>query len=193
MRDLDNSINYINKLHPNIYNSIIKYTTDYYKTLNNRLEAIESIDTAEGDIEDNLPLNMAYDVRNIDAAFDSAPPLTKDLVVYRGLHFPISDAEDVPRRLPTIMGNAYKGRYQGYLSTSLNRGVAYDFAKREYQDCIIMKIHIKKGTRVLFLHVHSVTRSEYEVLLPRNSILEIYSIKKDMDDNLCTYIKTKLN
>jgi hypothetical protein len=186
MLDLDKSINYINTLHPTVYNSIIKYTTDYYKTLNNSLEEIDT----ETDLEDVLPLSRVYDVRNIDAAFDSAPPLTKDLVVYRGLHFHISEN---PSKNKMIMGNAYKGRYKGYLSTSLNRGVAYDFAKREDQDCIIMKTHIKKGTRVLFLHNHSVTRSEYEVLLPRNSVLEIYSIKKDIDDSLCTYIKTKLN
>lgn len=186
MLDLDKSINYISSLNPNVYYSITKYTTDYYKILNNSLE---EINTTEGDLEDVLPLNMVYDVRNIDAAFNSAPPLTKDLVVYRGLHFHFS--ENPKNKM--IMGNAYKGRYKGYLSTSLNKGVAYDFAKREDQDCIIMKIHIKKGTRVLFLHNHSVTRSEYEVLLPRNSILEIYSIKKDMDDNLCTYIKTKLS
>jgi hypothetical protein len=182
---LDSKIgsDYISGLSPNIYNSIIKYTTDYYRTLNNTLEEIKNV----VDLEDSLPVGILYDVRNIDAAFASAPPLTKDLIVYRGLHFPIT--YDSRRHKKILMGNVYKGRYQGYLSTSLYKGSVYEFAKRDYSDCTIMKIHIKKGSRVLFLHDHSVTRDEFEVLLPRNSTLEIYSIKKDVDDDHCTYIK----
>jgi hypothetical protein len=185
MIDLKVGEDYIRTLHPTIYNSIFKYTTDYFKTLNNSLEVIDT----ETDLEDVLPLNIIQDIRNIDYALDSAPPLTKDLVVYRGLHFHISEN---PTKNKIIMGNAYKGLYKGYLSTSINKEIAYEFGKREYQECIIMKIHIKKGTRVLFLNLHSATRNENEVLLPRNTVLEIYSIKKDTEDDLCTYIKTKL-
>lgn len=60
-----------------------------------------------------------------------------------------------------------------YTSTSIDPSVASDFAGRN-GDSHIIHIHLKKGQRAHYLGSHSHHDSEREMMLPRNSTLQIH-------------------
>lgn len=60
-----------------------------------------------------------------------------------------------------------------YLSTSIDPRTAHDFAGTT-EDSHIIHLHLKKGQRAHYLGSHSNFDSEKEVMLPRNSTLQIH-------------------
>ena len=90
-------------------------------------------------------------VADLDAAFGRMPPTPHALVVYRGV--------GTPREAETL------GSDPAYLSTSLSRRTAVDFAAEGCPRCLA-KITVPAGSRVLPMLTVSRYR-EQEVLLPR--------------------------
>lgn len=98
-----------------------------------------------------------YVARVLDSAFinQNNPPLTQDIVVYRGL----------PEE--TYFYNTLD---PAFLSTTTDEETALDFSDSK-SACCIQRIHIPKGTRVLYFGFLPTPPHEHELLLPRNSRL----------------------
>lgn len=96
-----------------------------------------------------------------------APPLNKDLVVYRG-----------------EPGEMDKEETKGYISCTLNRDVAQRYMRKN--TCCMKRIVIPAGTRCLFLEGVSAFPKDFEILLDKNTkmsvtkVHEITHLKKGM-------------
>jgi len=86
-------------------------------------------------------------VRDMDAIFAKAPPLPRQMKVYRGVR-------DV------------KQASVGYVSTTLHKSVARDFINKE-TGCCVVSVNLEKGARVLPMWTLTRYWGEYEILLPR--------------------------
>ena len=105
-------------------------------------------------------------VKSLDASFHHPNAVLKnDLHVFHGTNKfnPGEEAKKGSGRitLPT------------YTSTSINARTAHDFAGTS-DDSHIIHIHLKKGQRAHYLGSHSFYDNEKEVLLPRNTTLQIH-------------------
>ena len=98
-----------------------------------------------------------YVARVLDSAFtnENNPPLTQDIIVYRGL----------PEE--TYFYNTLD---PAFLSSTTDEETALDFSNSKTA-CCIQRIHIPKGTRVLYFGFLPTPPHEHELLLPRNSRL----------------------
>lgn len=146
---------YTYNLKDKIKASVLEYTGPNYIKINNYLEDKRS--------DSEYLNNLIYD---IDCAFSYAPQLDNDIILYRGLNMP------VVKKIPLF---GLKGLYEGYMSTSSNISVSRMFnGNTNY----ILEIHVKKGQAPLFIELISNVPTEQEVLLPRNTILNITGFKK---------------
>jgi hypothetical protein len=166
---------YIQKLPTEIKESIIEYTTNKYREINDYLE---------NDMKpNNNELNII--ISNIDKAFEHSPKLSEDIIVYRGLNMPF--IKDTKRNTQLLLGQ-YKGKYKGFISTSLDKfsSEMFTFSNTKTPRCCIFKIIVPKGKKCLFLKSISDFEAEDEILLPRNSLISIVSF--DSDNNLINAI-----
>ena len=143
--------------------------------------------------------NIVESITQIDQLFKIAPKTDKDMIVYRGLNFENRHMEErmSASLLKLKKGDLYT--FPNYLSTSLLNDTALRFLKSKFTNksnskptCCFFKIIIPKNTRILYLDTniieniripfiseetrkrenHSMLKAlEYEVLLPRSSIL----------------------
>lgn len=160
-----NQFIYVNSLSNEIKESILSYTTYMYSVINDYLE---------NKTQNNEKLNKI--IKDIDIAIKNAPPLQKDLIVYRVLNLPVIKSIKYKNKL-LLLG--YKGLYKGYISTSLDKNVTNIFLNKDNEEEVssyLFKICVKKGTRCLFIESISNFESEQEVLLPRNSIISIVKL-----------------
>lgn len=97
----------------------------------------------------------------LDLVFKQAPPLTANLVVYRGL---VLYHEDLNLCFTHI------------LSTSLSKEMAVDFSNNDENTSVVMRITLVKGTHVLPLYNIS-NENENEVILNRNTQLDITKVQ----------------
>lgn len=154
---------YIDTLSDTVKDSVSYYGYDGYRAVNRYLETGEIIQGADRD-------TVVSTIRHLDSIIENAPPLTGDIVVYRGIN------------LPTIQSSRYKtpsplmnfvGKHKGFVSTSLDENVSSVFLENK---CCILKITVPKNKKALYLS--GVTdSSEEEVLFARNSIIEITSFE----------------
>lgn len=86
-------------------------------------------------------------VSDMDTIFEKAPPLPKQMTVYRG----VRDMKETS---------------VGYVSTTLDKSVAQDFINKE-TGCCVIRVKLEKGARVLPMWTLTRYSGEYEVLLPR--------------------------
>lgn len=105
-------------------------------------------------------------VKSLDASFHHPHAvLQHDLHVFHGTNKfnPGEEAKKGSGRitLPT------------YTSTSIDPKIASDFAG-ENEDSHIIHLHLKKGQRAHYLGTHSSFENEKEVMLPRNSTIQIH-------------------
>ena len=108
----------------------------------------------------------------------ASKPLEHDVHVYHGTGFhPGQEASKHPERLI---------RLPAYTSTSLKKSIARDFA--DYKgDRHIIHIHLKKGQHASYIADHSSIPEEWEMLLPRNTVLKIHkepTILSDTNDHI---------
>lgn len=168
--------NYINNLSDDIKDSIIEYTTNKYIRINKYLD------------DNCLPYNkeLSLIINNIDTAFQDAPLLKEDIILYRGLNLP--DIYDKKRNNNMKLAG-YKGIYKGFISTSL---LIYNTEMFQNKICCVLKINVPKNTKCLFIEYISNIPSEQEVLLQRNSILAISSFTNNNIINTQLISPTKL-
>lgn len=185
--DYKNQLEFFKQLNPKIKNSIIEYTGDFYKYINDYL------DTGKNNSSHTIEF-LKSTINNIDLAFKQVPKLNDEIIVYRGLD--IQTYSDSRRK--TLMLPSYKGKYSGFISTSHDINVAYKFVNHTettqkkildmkgnklYQHSIL-KITVPKNARVLYLGFPSINPEENEILLPRNSIMTVDSITRYNDTTI---------
>jgi len=141
MKDFIKQISYMESLPPQHKSMIKMYTDTYDKLINPKLSGIESEPLTR--VEKTLVDTLNYTIAH-------APPLEHDVIVYRGL-----------QERPNI-------NRTGFSSTTPNKDIAERFMKDDR--CCLMKIVLKKGSKVLPLVGHEFTfvrgsDGEEEVLL----------------------------
>jgi len=137
-----------------VYNAVEYYRGLEYTRINTELlrkGVRQPLDAPESEL---IP---EYVARVLDSAFtnENNPPLTQDIIVYRGL----------PEE--TYFYNTLD---PAFLSSTTDEETALDFSNSKTA-CCIQRIHIPKGTRVLYFGFLPTPPHEHELLLPRNSRL----------------------
>ena len=152
--------NEIKKTEIVLIQSLIEYTKNAYRPINNRLRNGLSLDTQMGKI-----------LNNIDAVFNMVEPITDTLVLYRGYRGTQSCKESVSD--------------VAFISTTYDRKVAEYMAGR----CLII-FNIPPGTKVLFLESISDSPDECEVLINRSGKFQITLVQATEGVNIvnATYI-----
>ena len=135
-----------------------RYTSNLYTKINNYLENSRQSNSKE--LEDI--------VDKIDLAFESAPSTKSDLVLYRGLE--LHEIQDDRRYTHPNVMMGYKGKYLGYISTSLSYEAADKFTRGT---CCTLKITVPKGSKLIYLEDLTQANEEFEVLMPRGCVLQI--------------------
>lgn len=162
-----------------IQDAIILYTQQAYQTINNFLEGYHT--TFRNNTEKVRILNT---ISKLDYAFDKAPPTKQEITLYRGLELPYFTPDK--RNKSRLLLN-YRGRYLGFISTSLDENAAETFARNK---CCVLKIIVPPGTKLLYVASISEFAEEQEVVIPRKSILETIGFEKTQEGT--TVIVTKL-
>ncbi len=150
-------IKYVNELSDKTKQAIAYYTDDGYDKINNYMRYPSGKYVSQ--VHDSIKL--------IDKAFENSPPLTQDVVVYRGI-----------RSSYQIEGEFVE---KAFTSTSVNLSIALEFNNNS--KCCIFKINVPKGKKVLPLVNCSENASELEVLLPKNSSFKIKTVVHDKETN----------
>lgn len=153
--------NFLNELPEYHKESLLFYTSSMYTKINNYLQGdLHNIDEMEVMIIDDI-------INSIDKAFSIAPKLKHPLTLYRGLDMPNIKNKRYTKPIPL---HGLQGKYKGYMSGSTRPNIAANFVRNE---CCLLKITIPKGTRVIYMSPISQFSYENEVLLPRDSIINI--------------------
>ena len=153
----------------------------------------------------NIIYKIVESITQIDKLFKIAPKTNKDVIVYRGLGFEnkLMEEKISGSLLKLKKGESYI--FRNYLSTSLLNEYALKFLDSKFINksntqpkCCFFKIIIPKNTRILYMDTNVIQNIrfptitgkrrikddiilaalEYEVLLPRSSILKF--IKRDV-------------
>lgn len=143
-----------------IIKSIMWYTSSEYEDFNKALR------------EEKLTSSQKLHLKHIDLAFESCPPLTLPIIVYRGLKL------DNPE--------TYSNYDRAFVSTTRDYNVTSEFRNAR---CCVLQITISPGSKVLFIEEISENPSEKEVLLNRNGkfIVTGTAIKNNMKIIFVTY------
>lgn len=144
---LGNALEYINFLPRHLYETLVLYSMggqnyNYFADLNDYLRGYQ--------IDKNKLLIIKRMAKDFSIIFQDIPPITDDIIVYRGVDGPIPDDGD----------EIEKG---GYLSTSLTKEIAIQFANSD-RHSILYKFIIKKGTKVIPM-LAVVNKKEDEIIL----------------------------
>jgi hypothetical protein len=153
----------------------------------------------------NIIYKIVESITQIDKLFKIAPKTNKDVIVYRGLDFEnkLMEEKISGSLLKLKKGESYI--FRNYLSTSLLNDYALKFLDSKFINksstqpkCCFFKIIIPKNTRILYMDTNVIQNIrfptilgkrrikddiilaalEYEILLPRSSILKF--IKRDI-------------
>ena len=152
MSHFKRQIEYMHTLNQKNIDALKYYTDDGYEPINNYLRY--GGDKYSHKIHNSIEL--------IDGIFKSVPPLTENVIVYRGIKSSFMiDASFIEK---------------SFVSTTVDTSIASEYAN---QKCCFFKIYIPKGTRVIPLVSCSENASELEVLLPRNSHFKFTSLAHD--------------
>lgn len=169
-----NQIEYVNSLNAKAKEAILKYTFQYDWKINQLLmkdpEKITSLkhpnlpqyfkeDLLEYGYEFVPPKDVTDVQRYIDNAFKNVEPISKKIVVYRGLKVSLKGAN----MKEYIHDTMYE---KSYTSTSYSKSIANRFKAGYY--CCLLHITIPAGSHVLPVATISQFPHEMEVLLPRN-------------------------
>ena len=148
--------------------------TDYqssetgYTSTNNYLR--ESATMSRDEIKEGRKIT-----EGIDKAFELAPELSADTVLYRGFDSKRLVVEDPSE----LVGKQIVDK--GFVSTTIDKSIARSFASKTTTSTIL-EINVKKGTRVLTLSGLTSSKqfaSEREVLLNRGSTFNITASRKE--------------
>jgi hypothetical protein len=159
--DIIRSINYIKSLTPH-NRDILNYYTET-PSLN--------------DIY-NYPNNTCDTIKNLEEMFDNSPPLTKDMIVYRGLD--ITEFQKINFELKKLV------------STTLNSDETIGFMKRP-EDFYLLEIKLPAGIKFLAVSLPEFSHPELdEILLPPGGTFNVISEEKiDYTDNFGSVFNIK--
>jgi len=146
------------------------------KTEEFNLEVYKSICRLEAFYTDQFIENtVKYYTNKLDNLIRNAPPLTRDIHVYRGIKSAF---------IPTKEGEK---QTVDFISTSLSFPKATKFM--EDKTCCIKHMLLKKGTKCLYLGEFSFVLNENEILLPPNTTFKILNKEANIKDYI--YYKPK--
>jgi hypothetical protein len=112
-------------------------------------------------------------IADIESAFENAPVLSEDTVVYRGM---ISSQK-------FKKGDSISDK--GFMSTSLDEDVAIGFTTKSKKNAVLFKITVKKGTPFI-----KMGKWESEILFKNGSKMKITSIQRsDMGSDIEAVMK----
>jgi hypothetical protein len=144
-------------------------------------------------------------ITRIDKLFKISPKTDKDIIVYRGINFENKEMEEKISKSLLKLNKRDLYTFPNYLSTSLLNDYALKFLESKFINksntnakCCFFKIIIPKNTRILYMDTNIIKNIrfphisdkkkirddiilaalEYEILLPRSSILKF--IKRDI-------------
>lgn len=150
LRNLINGkVNGTEKWYSEVKNTISWYSDEKnYKEFNEKLREQRPLDATQ-----------KHHLNILDNMFRFAPPVDKDLKLYRGVKSEgISD--------------------KSFISTSMNKSEAESFTNR-MTACCMMEISVSKGSKILPIAHYSDYPDEEEVLIDRNQILMTTYISKE--------------
>ena len=125
-------------------------------------------------------------VRDIDRIIKDAPPLPRNLYVFRGINQPYHQTGSMHGRFDN----------HGFLSTSLNPDAAAFY--RDSKGCCILHILLPKHTRALVLFPVSYFPWEAEILLPEGTQFHLMNgqvtkfIQSNDSDGKCSFNRIKV-
>jgi len=138
--------------------------------------------------EGYLDSGLRQEVRVFDEAFDMAPSLGEDVIVYRGVKTSYSDREQA-EAAQGFFGDLEEGDVfsdGAFASTTLNPRIAAHFGGLEdsvSSQGIVLRINVPKTSKGIFMNsiakrstlpnAGRAFNSEYEFLLPRNSKFQL--------------------
>jgi hypothetical protein len=200
---------YINSLPKNIKDAI-KYYTLHGEYINNYLEKSDSLYStnteseygSDSDSNESMISTPSNYIELIDIAFKNAPRTTTPITVYRGLIFPyirqtikgiypnnfLDRERYVIRSTNYLFG--YNAKYNGYISTTLDKHIAETYFYSPNNRSVILEIEIPIGSPVLYIGKNS-EHEENEILLPRGSVLETVGFKREKKRDV-NILKAKL-
>lgn len=148
--------------------AIESYTNGMYTDINSKLSSLPT----------GIPSNQIQadyvddEVPSVIGALDSAlskVPAPKDFLTYVSLNQNYNPMDFAPNQI---------FRFRGFRSTSLDPGVALNFANDPNApsgQTVMLQILVKKGTLGMYVDDYSATPGEAEFLLPRGTAIKITS------------------
>ena len=189
---------YINSLPKNIKDAI-KYYTLHGEYINNYLEKSDSLYStnteseygSDSDSNESMISTPSNYIELIDIAFKNAPRTTTQITVYRGLIFPYikQTIKGIEVRSTNYLFG-YNAKYNGYISTTLDKHIAETYFYSPNNRSVILEIEIPIGSPVLYIGKNS-EHEENEILLPRGSVLETVGFKREKKRDV-NILKAKL-
>lgn len=136
--------NYADGLNKTIVNAIEHYTDGAYTEIHELLSTKRNLGRWQETVD------------ALDIALMGSPPLTKPIVVFRGIN-----------------ANEFINSTTGFVSTSYDINQALDNTGKT---CCLLEIEVPIGSRILPVQMWSGIPDEAEILLPRNSTFYIKSV-----------------
>lgn len=148
------------------FSNLVSYSGSAYESYNEPLRDVVSkllsgSPMTKSEIE--MVTKPTAKIAKLAKMFDKIGPMPESLWVYRGTVLPksVKDKVDV----------GYQYVDPAFLSTSTKPGTSFGVDK--------MRIFIPKGSRVLPVLYHSKHSTEYEILLPPASVIEVISVDEN--------------
>lgn len=187
----DPNINYKGQSTPDLnwkqVDAIKKYVIDS-SDLNGTLRSFEEGDIATGDLKTQMDL--------LDEVIAKSPELPEGTVLFRGL----APSENQNHEYDNFIHGLYPGAKitdKAYMSTSFNRAIASDFIdSMEVYDNnpsgkpVMIQIDVPKGVRGYDVDANSGSIYEQEIILARNTQIEVTDVQKDAKG--VTIVKAKI-
>jgi hypothetical protein len=146
--------------------AIESYTGGTYVDINNKLSSLPTGIPADQIQADYLDDQLPSIIEALDSAVNKVPA-PRDFLTYVSLNQNYNPMDFNP-------GQTF--RFKGFRSTSIDPGVALNFANGANQgQTVMLQILVKKGTRGMYVDEYSASPGEAEFLLPRGSAVKITS------------------
>lgn len=150
--------------------AIETYTGGAYADINSRLASLPTGIPAEQIEPDTDQDTTPFTIAALDSAL-SRVPAPKDFLAYVSLSANYQATDIAP-------GQTYA--FKSYRSMSLDPNVAMNFDSNDQQvarrkQTVVIQVHVKKGSKGMYVDDYSSTPGEGEFLLPRGSSMKIVS------------------
>lgn len=147
--------------------AIEAYTGGMYADINNKLSSLPAGIPANQIQADNVNDETPSIVAALDSALNKVPT-PKDFLTYVSLNQNYNPMDFSPNQV---------FRFKGFRSTSIDPGVALNFANQQAPSgqTVMLQILVKKGSMGMYVDDYSASPGEAEFLLPRGTAIKITS------------------